>query len=126
MNTELPFITGFGMCALAVPPPLLDAASTKEDGLAFIGLSLSRHSASLCHGGTQQSARENARSETRQCQIDFDLLQDRQYRYVCSTSDDGWLAGGGEGERGHKIPAPDSAHCGKSMSVCTTCLQVFH
>jgi len=42
--------------------------------------------------------------------FDFDVLCDRQYNYVASTSDDGWLVGGGEPKGSPKLPAPDSAH----------------
>ena len=35
----------------------------------------------------------NKKSVTRQSQFDFDLLQDREYKYFCSTNDDGWLVG---------------------------------
>jgi hypothetical protein len=53
-------------------------------GLAFIGLSLTRYN---------DSEFSNKRSVTRQSQFDFNLLQDREYKYFCSTNDDGWLAG---------------------------------
>ena len=32
-------------------------------------------------------------SVSRQTAFDFDLLQDRDYKYFCSTNDDGWLVG---------------------------------
>ncbi|MEO1020087.1 MAG: hypothetical protein AAFY56_20715 [Pseudomonadota bacterium] len=40
-------------------------------------------------------------------QIDLDLLTDRSYHYICETSDDGWLIGGGDDT---KLDRPDTAH----------------
>ncbi|KAJ1414130.1 hypothetical protein B484DRAFT_335325, partial [Ochromonadaceae sp. CCMP2298] len=34
----------------------------------------------------------------------------RQYQYLVSTNDDGWLCGGGESGESYKLPSPDSAH----------------
>jgi len=51
-----------------------------------IGLCLSRKHSTLGHPG----------SVTRQTAFDFNELQDRDYKYVSSTDDSGWLAGGGE------------------------------
>ena len=45
----------------------------------------------------------NDRSE----QINLDLLSDRTYDYICETSDDGWLIGGGDDT---KLKRPDTAH----------------
>ena len=56
----------------------------QKSGLAFIGLSLTRYN---------ESEFSNKRSITRQTQFDFNLLQDREYKYFCSTNDDGWLVG---------------------------------
>ena len=53
-------------------------------GLAFIGLSLSRYT---------DGDFTNKKSISRQSQFDFDLLQDREYKYFSSTNDDGWLVG---------------------------------
>jgi hypothetical protein len=39
--------------------------------------------------------------------IDLNLLTDRTYTYLCETSDDGWLIGGGEDA---KLKRPDTAH----------------
>jgi len=39
--------------------------------------------------------------------IDLDLLTDRTYSYLCETSDDGWLIGGGDST---KLKRPDTAH----------------
>eukprot|EP00581_Thalassiosira_minuscula_P011658 CAMPEP_0183716718 /NCGR_PEP_ID=MMETSP0737-20130205/10513_1 /TAXON_ID=385413 /ORGANISM="Thalassiosira miniscula, Strain CCMP1093" /LENGTH=886 /DNA_ID=CAMNT_0025946013 /DNA_START=107 /DNA_END=2767 /DNA_ORIENTATION=+ len=94
-----------------------------------IGLCLSRKNPTLGHPNTV----------TRQTAFDFNELQDRDYKYVSSTDDSGWLAGGGErGDpyfdqsgggsiissksedsngmkvksfgAGHKIAAPDRVH----------------
>jgi hypothetical protein len=65
-------------------PPLLDKVNNGIEGLAFIGLSLSRHTSGIF---------SNDNSVSRQTQFDFDLLQDREYKYFCSTNDDGWLVG---------------------------------
>jgi len=82
--------------------PFLIPESTKVDGLAFIGLSLSRSNDSPhCHPLTV----------TRQSVFDFNEVQDRKYAYVGTTGDDGWLVGGGEPEIGScKLPNKDSAH----------------
>ena len=39
--------------------------------------------------------------------IDLDLLTDRSYTFLCETSDDGWLIGGGDTT---KLKRPDTAH----------------
>jgi len=85
-------------------PPMLDKASNKIEGLAFIGLSLSRNhpEEKFAHSG----------SISRQTQFNFNLIQDRQYNFFCATNDDGWLVGGGEnGEESCKLSNKDSAHC---------------
>jgi hypothetical protein len=51
-----------------------------------IGLCLSRYHPTLGH----------PKSVTRQTAFDFNELQDRDYKYVSSTDDNGWRAGGGE------------------------------
>ena len=55
-------------------------------GTVVIGLCLSRANSALGHPHTV----------TRQTAFDFNELQDRDYKYVSSTDDSGWLAGGGE------------------------------
>lgn len=80
-------------------PAVLDREKAKVDGLAFMGLSLCR-----------ASENGNAQSATHQQAFDFNRLTDRDYRYVQSSDDDGWLGGGGEPETSYKFPAPDSAH----------------
>ena len=59
-----------------------------------IGLCLSRKHSAVGHPDTI----------TRQTAFDFNELQDRNYKYVSSTDNSGWLAGGGESENG---PMPD-------------------
>ncbi len=79
----------------------LDRENTKVDGLVFLGVSLSRHS----HWGHPGSA-------THQTAFDFNEIQDRDYEFVESTNDDGWLAGGGEPgpPTSYKLRAKDSSH----------------
>lgn len=82
-------------------PPVLDPNESIVDGLAFIGLSLARKS-ELGHVGSQ----------THQTAFDFNEVIDRNYKYIFSTNDDGWLVGGGEPgpPKSYKLAAPDSAH----------------
>ena len=49
---------------------------------------------------------------THQTAFDLNLVQDRHYKYIFSTNDDGWLVGGGEPGPPHsyKLAAKDSAH----------------
>lgn len=84
---------------------MLDKHKNRIEGLAFIGLSLSRYY------DIDTESRANDSSVTRQKQFDFNRIQDRDYRWFCSTNDDGWLVGGGENESSYKLPNPDSAHC---------------
>lgn len=81
------------------PPPFLSPSEVRQDGLAFIGLCLSRY-----------SPEGHSKTMTRQDVFDFNILQDREYSYVAATSDDGWLVGGGEREDSYKLPGADSAH----------------
>lgn len=82
-------------------PPVLDPSKSKVDGLAFLGLSLTRHSA-LGHPD----------SETHQEAFDLNEVLDRDYEFIFSTNDDGWLVGGGEPgpPRSYKLAAKDSSH----------------
>ena len=82
-------------------PPVLDKYHSKVDGLAFLGLSLSR-----------KGKRGHPNSVTHQQAFDLDLVQDRDYEHVFSTNDDGWLVGGGEPgpPTSYKLAATDSAH----------------
>lgn len=126
MSTALKYVQGladrtdFGIC-----PPMMDMLRNKVEGLAFIGLSLTRKQQKqkidedVCvdsiHASTTTTISSPAHSGTvtRQSQFDFNEVQDREYKYICSTNDDGWLCGGGEGEGSYKLPCVDSAHCGE-------------
>ena len=83
-------------------PPVLDPSKSKVDGLVFLGISLARKNDSVGH----------PESNTYQTSFDFNEVQDRDYKYIFSTNDDGWLVGGGEPgvPKSYKLPAPDSAH----------------
>eukprot|EP00588_Corethron_pennatum_P005526 CAMPEP_0194292538 /NCGR_PEP_ID=MMETSP0169-20130528/45855_1 /TAXON_ID=218684 /ORGANISM="Corethron pennatum, Strain L29A3" /LENGTH=391 /DNA_ID=CAMNT_0039040741 /DNA_START=38 /DNA_END=1213 /DNA_ORIENTATION=- len=48
-------------------------------------------------------------TETLQSAFDLNDITDRNYDYVLSTNDDGWLVGGGE-PGPYKLPAADSSH----------------
>lgn len=82
-------------------PPVFDSTKSKVDGLAFLGLSLSRYS-------------ENGHPDSVTNQTAFDLNEviDRDYKYISATNDDGWLVGGGEPgvPKSYKLAATDSAH----------------
>mmetsp|Transcript_23299 Transcript_23299/g.27545 ORF Transcript_23299/g.27545 Transcript_23299/m.27545 type:complete len:313 (+) Transcript_23299:41-979(+) len=82
-------------------PPVLDPDNSKVDGLAFLGLSLTRH-----------SELGNPDSITHQTAFDLNEVLDRDYEYLASTNDDGWLAGGGEPgpPKSYKLAAKDSSH----------------
>lgn len=82
-------------------PPAFDPSKSKVDGLAFLGLSL-----------TRKSDVGHPESGTHQTAFDLNEVLDRDYKYVFSTSDDGWLVGGGEPgpPTSHKLAAKDSAH----------------
>lgn len=85
---------------IIIMPPVLDPPQCKVDGLAFIGLSLTRADETV----------GNPASSTHQTAFDFNSIQDRKYEYLASTNDDGWLVGGGEPSASYKLSAPDSAH----------------
>jgi len=82
-------------------PPVLKPEESKVDGLAFLGLSLSR-----------KSDRGHPDSVTHQTAFDFNNVIDRDYEYLASTNDDGWLVGGGEPgpPQSYKLANKDSAH----------------
>lgn len=65
---------------------MLDRTHNAVEGLAYIGLCLTRHHS--------EEPRSNERSITRQKQFDFNEIQDRDYKYFVATNDDGWLVGG--------------------------------
>mmetsp|Transcript_10748 Transcript_10748/g.25609 ORF Transcript_10748/g.25609 Transcript_10748/m.25609 type:complete len:467 (-) Transcript_10748:122-1522(-) len=83
-------------------PPVLDPSKSKVDGLAFLGLSLTRNSPDKGHPD----------SETHQTSFDLNDVLDRNYDYLFSTNDDGWLVGGGEPgpPASYKLAAKDSSH----------------
>ena len=92
----------FRVCRLLQPqPPVLNPQLSKVDGLAFLGLSLSR-----------RSEEGHPDSITHQTAFDLNEVIDRKYEYLASTNDDGWLVGGGEPgpPKSYKLPAKDSAH----------------
>lgn len=82
-------------------PPVLDPSQSKVDGLAFLGLSLTRHSE---HG--------HPKSATHQTAFDLNEVIDRDYIDIFSTNDDGWLVGGGEPgpPKSYKLASEDTAH----------------
>ncbi|KAL3910656.1 MAG: hypothetical protein SGARI_002018 [Bacillariaceae sp.] len=82
-------------------PPVLDPSKSKVDGLAFLGLSLA-----------QNSEQGHAESATHQTAFDLNNVLDRDYEFLFSTNDDGWLVGGGEPgpPTTYKLAAKDSAH----------------
>eukprot|EP01052_Picozoa_sp_SAG31_P044488 SAG31_NODE_7776_length_1599_cov_1.872667_1_plen_409_part_10 len=82
--------------------PWLEPEDTKVDGLAFLGLSFARN--------TPAEPLSNTGTISRQTQFDFSPLLDRTYSQFAGTSDDGWLAGGGENGDSFKLTARDSAH----------------
>eukprot|EP00568_Trieres_chinensis_P007926 CAMPEP_0183308452 /NCGR_PEP_ID=MMETSP0160_2-20130417/22058_1 /TAXON_ID=2839 ORGANISM="Odontella Sinensis, Strain Grunow 1884" /NCGR_SAMPLE_ID=MMETSP0160_2 /ASSEMBLY_ACC=CAM_ASM_000250 /LENGTH=329 /DNA_ID=CAMNT_0025472293 /DNA_START=72 /DNA_END=1061 /DNA_ORIENTATION=- len=81
--------------------PYLDHKKTKVDGLAFLGLSLTRNSV---HGHPD--------SITHQTAFDLNEVLDRDYEFLMSSNDDGWLVGGGEPgpPTSYKLAAKDSSH----------------
>lgn len=82
-------------------PPVLDPHKSHRDGLAFLGLSLSR-----------KSPEGHPDSVTHQTSFNLNDIQDREYKYIFSTNDDGWLVGGGEPgpPKSYKLAAKDSSH----------------
>jgi hypothetical protein len=80
---------------------VLDPSKSKVDGLAFLGLSLAR-----------KSDQGHPDSATHQTSFDFNEVLDRDYEFLFSTNDDGWLVGGGEPGpmKTFKLAAKDSAH----------------
>lgn len=79
----------------------MDPSKSKVDGLAFLGLSLARN-----------SEQGHPNSETHQTTFDLNEVLDRDYEFIFSTNDDGWLVGGGEPgpPTTYKLAAKDSAH----------------
>ena len=97
--------------------PQLEPIGGDPDGLIFLGLSLSRNFLELVSHPSEFVPSSNNASVSRQTQFDFNQIQDRNYFNYCSTNDDGWLVGGGEGtgsfpgsKPSYKLTNPDSAH----------------
>ena len=84
-------------------PPFLEPSKTIIDGLAFLGLSLTQN-----HYPDISSSHPTSTSH--QSSWNFNEIQDRDYKHIATTSDDGWLVGGGENGDSYKLPARDSAH----------------
>jgi len=84
-----------------MPHDYLDPPRSKIDGLAFLGLSLSR-----------KSEQGHPDSVTHQTSFDLNDILDRDYEFLLSSNDDGWLVGGGEPGPpvSYKLTAKDSAH----------------
>ena len=82
-------------------PPVLSPEKSQVDGLAFLGLSLCR-----------KSPDGHVNSKTHQTAFDLNEVCDREYQFVFSSNDDGWLVGGGEAGPpfSYKLSAPDSGH----------------
>eukprot|EP00536_Pseudo-nitzschia_multiseries_P012119 jgi/Psemu1/207713/e_gw1.445.41.1 len=97
-------------------PPVLDPENSKVDGLAFLGLSLARNhyhddGDDSGNGGEAQKL-GHPDSYTHQTAFDLNEVIDRDYEFIQSTDDNGWLVGGGEAgpPTSYKLPALDSAH----------------
>jgi len=82
-------------------PPVLDPSKSKVDGLAFLGLSLAL-----------KSEQGHPESYTHQTSFDLNDVLDREYEFISSTDDNGWLVGGGEPgpPASYKLALKDSAH----------------
>jgi hypothetical protein len=87
-------------------PPVLDPKASKVDGLAFLGLSLARKK----NHDDDTLLLGHPDSPTHQTAFDLNEVIDREYQYVFSTNDDGWLVGGGEPPASYKLAAADTAH----------------
>ena len=79
-----------------------------------IGLCLSQAHPEMGHPSTV----------TRQTAFDFNDLQDRKYRYVSSTDEHGWRAGGGEKKGADKVATPDVVHIPILRLDCRTSEEV--
>ena len=80
---------------------MLDPKNSKVDGLAFLGLSLAR-----------RSPQGHPDSMTHQTAFHLGDVIDRDYDFLQSTDDNGWLVAGGEPgpPTSYKLAAKDSAH----------------
>jgi len=92
-----------------MPKNQFDPENARIDGHVFVGLSLTRYSEVGCPD-----------SITHQTAFDFNEILDRDYQFLHSTNDDGWLVGGGEPgpPKSYKLAAKDSAHV-EIMSIGT-------
>mmetsp|Transcript_757 Transcript_757/g.1731 ORF Transcript_757/g.1731 Transcript_757/m.1731 type:complete len:609 (+) Transcript_757:138-1964(+) len=95
-------------------PPVLDPENSKVDGLAFLGLSLARnhyHAIKKDEDDKEQML-GHPDSYTHQTAFDLNEVIDRDYEFLQSTDDNGWLVGGGEAgpPTSYKLAALDSAH----------------
>ena len=71
-------------------PPLLDRDSMTIEGLAFLGLNLSRnHTGEAAAAAGCAAGMSHPDSLTRQTQFDFNRIQDRDYKHFVATNDDG-------------------------------------
>jgi hypothetical protein len=86
-------------------PPVLNPKASKVDGLAFVGLSLARKTTD-----EKGVVVGHPDSPTHQTAFDLNQVIDRDYQYIFSTNDDGWLCGGGEPTTSYKLAAVDTAH----------------
>ncbi|VEU37330.1 unnamed protein product [Pseudo-nitzschia multistriata] len=100
-------------------PPVLDPENSKVDGLAFLGLSLARNhywgdidSEEPQGEETKPQGLGHPDSYTHQTAFDLNEVIDREYEFLQSTDDNGWLVGGGEAgpPTSYKLAALDSAH----------------
>jgi len=111
-------------------PPVLDPINSKVDGLTFLGLSLARNhyygrgeGKDGKEGNTAVGVRRSVKSKdgqklghpdsyTHQTAFDLNQVIDRDYEFLQSTDDNGWLVGGGEAgpPTSYKLPLLDSAH----------------
>lgn len=111
-------------------PPVLDPINSKVDGLAFLGLSLAQNhyygrgegkdgkeGECAIEGDSALREKEGEKlghpdSYTHQTAFDLNRVIDREYQFLQSTDDNGWLVGGGEAgpPASYKLALLDSAH----------------
>jgi hypothetical protein len=101
---------------VAVPGSGNAATTTSANGHIPARHNPHRVTLALCLSRASLENHGHPDTVTRQTAFDFNLLQDRAYKYVSATDANGWLSGGGEdgsphpltGER--KKPSPDHSH----------------
>ena len=94
-------------------PPFLDAGATKRDGLAFVGLSLTKSDQEHWELNKIQDRNYEyvATTNGNQYNLHHFHLISNPHKFISSNQDDGWLVGGGEeDEESFKLQNPDSAH----------------